>query len=292
MTDIIKILLEIKHFSQMLNERFENFKKCSTKFAQKSRLEIVEFHITEHCNLNCKSCVHFSPLAEEEYLPLDIFQSDIKRLKELTEGNINTINLFGGEPLLNRDVTEYLKIARDSFSKSTINLVTNGILLMEQDDFFWNTLKNYNITIAITEYPINIDYEKIFQKAEEQGVKTIFFASNKKNSQWHFPLDLDGKQNKYYNFAHCQEANQCTNIYHGKLFICPIASNIRHFNKFFDKNIPITKYDYIDIYKTKNIKNILRFISMPTPVCKYCNIKARTFDNQWEVSKKSITEWT
>lgn len=45
-----------------------------------------EVHITEHCNLNCKYCFHFSPLAKEEYLTLEEYERDLARLSELFGG--------------------------------------------------------------------------------------------------------------------------------------------------------------------------------------------------------------
>ena len=270
-----------------------NFTKTnSNRFTPKTTLDLVEFHIVEHCNLKCKSCVHFSPLAKEEFLDLKIFEKDIKQMAKLSKANINRINIFGGEPLLNPNVLQYLQIARKNFKNSQIALVTNAILLPKQNDNFWKTLNANNITISITKYPINLPYEEIFLIAKKNSVKIEFFSADKKNNQWHFPLDLEGKQSKIYNFSVCQEANKCTNIYKGKLYICPIASNIHHFANHFNKNIKLTENDYIDIYKTDDIEDILLFISKPSPFCKYCNIKARTFNNEWAISKKDISEWT
>jgi ABC-2 type transport system ATP-binding protein len=45
-----------------------------------------EIHLTEHCNLNCKGCFHFSCIAEEEYLTKEEFERDISRISELSKG--------------------------------------------------------------------------------------------------------------------------------------------------------------------------------------------------------------
>ena len=44
----------------------------------------LEVHLAEHCNLNCKGCSHFSPLAEKEFIeekipaaPDDIFPARV-----------------------------------------------------------------------------------------------------------------------------------------------------------------------------------------------------------------------
>ncbi|MBR6126376.1 radical SAM protein [bacterium] len=289
--EILHLISKLKNYIIKKHTKISQLKQKLRKFCPKKCVEFIEFHIVEHCNLNCKSCVHFSPLAKEEYLDIKTFKNDIKRLSEITIGKVKTINIFGGEPLLHKDLIQFLDIARYFFPNTKIRLVTNGILLSEQNEDFWGNCKKNKIVISITKYPIKLNWSLIEQKADNNGVKLEFFADDKKDSQWHFPLDLSGKQNRYTNFMDCQEANKCTNVYKGKLYICPIASNMRHFNKYFKMNIPITEKDYLDIYKIKNANEILKFCAKPSPICKYCNIKGRTFNNEWNISKKEITEW-
>ena len=57
-----------------------------------------EIHLNDHCNLNCKSCLHFVPLAKpDSHYPLDEFERDIKRLCSLFDGKFGWIHLLGGE---------------------------------------------------------------------------------------------------------------------------------------------------------------------------------------------------
>lgn len=44
--------------------------------------------IVDHCNLNCKCCGHFSPLAPKGFLDINTFERDLKRLHELLYGHI------------------------------------------------------------------------------------------------------------------------------------------------------------------------------------------------------------
>lgn len=55
-----------------------------------------ELHLAEHCNLNCKCCNNFSPLAKAEYLDLEVFRKDIRRMHELFGGEAEQITLMGG----------------------------------------------------------------------------------------------------------------------------------------------------------------------------------------------------
>ena len=81
-------------------------------------------------------------------------------------------------------------------------------------------------------------------------------------------------------------------IFRGKLYMCPVVSYVRYFNKFFNKNLPVEESDYLSLKNIKDIQEILDFISKPTPFCRFCNISARTYDNKWERSKLDIAEWT
>ena len=56
--------------------------------------------IVDHCNLNCKCCGHFSPLAPKGFLDINTFERDLKRLHELLYGHIHCFELMGGESLL------------------------------------------------------------------------------------------------------------------------------------------------------------------------------------------------
>jgi len=68
---------------------------------RKPELRYVELHLTDHCNLNCKGCGHYCPLAPPQYADLQQYHSDMRRLRQLFR-NVRTIRLMGGEPLLHR----------------------------------------------------------------------------------------------------------------------------------------------------------------------------------------------
>ncbi|MCQ2743360.1 MAG: 4Fe-4S cluster-binding domain-containing protein [bacterium] len=260
----------------------------------KKQIEMIELHVTDHCNLNCKSCMHFSPLACNEFVKLKDFKQDLKTLAFVGREAIKEIHILGGEPLLHPQLLKMLKLTRHYFPNSLIKLISNGILVAKQKDEFWRTLNRLDIELSITEYPLDINYKEINRLVQYYDVKYNFYAPSKENSQWHFPLDLDGSQDPEYSFANCSKGNNCTNvnIYKGKLFLCPITAYINYFNKYFNKNLEIASSDYLILKNIKNINEINEFISAPTPFCKYCDIDNRTFNNKWEVSKKDINEWT
>jgi len=232
-------------------------------------------------------------LAEEEFADIKVFEKDFARLSKLLNAKVDRIGLMGGEPLLHPQINDFLYIARKYFPKTELQLVTNGILLLKQTEVFWKACKDNSITIVNTKYPIRLDFEKIREVARKHDVKFKYYndAEEVIKTSNKMPLDLEGKQDVNTNFIKCSHSNDLCFLTEGKLFTCTVAPNIRHFNKFFNKNIPITNVDYIDIYKAQNEEEIMLLLSRPIPLCKYCYVNKRTSGHKWQISKKDIKEW-
>ncbi len=253
-----------------------------------------EVDLAGHCNLNCKYCDHFSPLAEEEYPEYELFERDIRRLSFLFEKRAKRIYLLGGEPLLNRRINLYIRCVRTAFPQTEIVIITNGILLNKMSQEFWEECRSSHIEIAMTKYPIS---GALYQKAEKicnkERVKWFYFGNPFVcKYSYHYPLDLEGKQDARSMYLHCANANECITLKKGKLYTCSVAPNIETFNHYFHQNLELCKEDGIDIYQAKNRQEILEFLSRPIPFCKYCKVHERTYGREWGISKKAIEEWT
>lgn len=265
---------------------------CKPDIPQK-HLERFSVHLVEHCNLNCKGCNNFSPLAEKKFANLESYENDIKRIAELTNKKLKRINLIGGEPLLHPNLIEFLRVSREHLPNTRLIILTNGILLPTLGEDFWNACNKYNIAIEVTKYPIKVDFDKIEEIAKRYDVEYGYFCNTgtvTKTSN-SYPIDVNGKQDMVSSFKSCECANNCIFLKDGRLYTCAIASNIEHFNKHFGYNVPLTEKDSIDIYKAKDEKQIMKFLAKPIPFCKYCNVKDRVYGIDWTVSKKEIKEW-
>ena len=70
-----------------------------------------EIHLNDECNLSCRGCFHFAPLVRGHApYPIDEFESDMRRISAIFKGRFGWVHLLGGEPLLNKDVAQYLDI--------------------------------------------------------------------------------------------------------------------------------------------------------------------------------------
>lgn len=265
-----------------------------TNMKVKKRIPILHLHLVDHCNLNCKGCDNFSPLAPETFADIHTFENDCKKMAQLSKGEVDEIQLLGGEPLLHPDIIQFLKIARRYFPNNKISIVTNGILLKRQSENFWENCRKFNIEIIVTKYPIKTDYKKIKEIAKNQRIKFSFYGNTEivEKTMQLIPLDVEGKQDPKDSFLRCGTANRCIAVDNGKLYTCTLIPYIKYFNNTFDKNLKVTENDYIDIYKATDLNEILHFISKPMPFCKYCNMKGVVDGIPFDISKKNITEWT
>lgn len=253
-------------------------------------------HLVDHCNLNCKSCSHFSCLARAgdfELRPSD-FRRDIRRLARITRGRVYVLELYGGEPLLHPNVTAFMKLARKYFPKSTIRLITNGILLPQQNATFWRAAHANKILISPTRYPIHVDWPYVADMARKYRVALDFFGGTGfcQRTLYHKPLDLNGMQNGALSYINCQHA-RCINLYRGRLYHCPVVAYIHYFNRQFNKNLRVCQSDWFDIYAKKiTPRDVFDFCARPVPFCRYCMSRMTTYGHPWEQTKKDISEWT
>jgi len=269
-------------------ERLKNL-RCTPR----TRLSF-EVDVVRHCNLNCKGCLRFSPLVKRaDFLDVFSYKKDIQRLSSVFGGDADHIYLLGGEPLLNPNIVEYLRITRDGFPECTLSILTNGTLIERMGENFWNACRINNVVIRLTQYPLGINYNAIFKKIQNSGieVESTFSLVETCEMFYCWPFDFSGQQNIEENFADCLAANSCTVLRNGKLYPCGIIANIDLFNDFFSSEMMPCEEDSIDIYSEKTKDDILKFLSKAVPFCRYCDVKGR-HDVKWEISRKDIHEWS
>ena len=253
-------------------------------------------HLVDHCNLNCKSCSHFSCLARagDYEITLRDFCRDLRRLHRVVRGRLEILELYGGEPLLHPNVLPFMKYARRIFPRTLIRFITNGILLPQQKPEFWKTAHRYKILISPTKYPIHIDWASVTETAKKYRAELDFFMGTGYclKTLYHKPLDLSGGQNPALSFLNCQHAG-CINLYKGRLYHCPVAAYIKYFNRQFGTNLPLSTSDSLDIHERGvGPTDVFEFCARPIPFCRYCASRATTYGHPWEPTKKDISEWT
>ena len=185
-----------------------------------------------------------------------------------------------------------MRLTRKYFPKTKLQLVTNGLLVLSQEQKFWDGMRENNIILRPTKYPINVEWDKINEVAKKNNVVVEYYNDTKiVKTSFKLPFVPTGVIDPNVSFLNCWIANYCMFLSNGKLYTCTEPANIKHFNKFFGTNIPESEEDGIDIYKAKNIQEILEFLAKPIPFCAYCNACKMKYNMEWKQSEKKIEEW-
>ena len=251
----------------------------------------IEVNISDHCNLNCQSCNHFSPIARPHFIDETLLYRDLKRIHTLFGDRINRIMLLGGEPLLNPNIVSIMNKTREIMKNIRIYIFTNGILFPQMGREFWETCKRNNIGIKVTRYPINVDYDYWFEHAKSIGVVMVDENPEPIKTTYRLPIREKGNLNAYYNYIRCYHANYCCVLREGRIYTCPISAWIDHLNAFYDKKFPETVENSISIYKVSDADTILRFLRQPVKMCEYCDVSKYEYNLPCHTSKKALTEW-
>jgi MoaA/NifB/PqqE/SkfB family radical SAM enzyme len=289
--NIVKIIPENSWlFKQMAIVGF----KITAKQKHKRRTSMkIDIPTVEHCNLSCKCCTAFSPLAKKYFLDVETYEKDMKKLAELTNGNLESVCFTGGEPLLHPSLTEMFDITRLYFKGTEISFMTNGVLLPKMSVKFWENCKKNTVCIFLSRYPIHLDIAGIKKTATSYGIKFDYVGGSNTpvKEMWKYPIDLHGKQKFKNSFYICNQVNSCLRIKNGVIYPCNTIACIEHFNSYFNIKLEVTKKDYININNIKSIDEIYDFLIEPKPFCKHCNRGGVIFGIKYGASKKEITEW-
>lgn len=246
----------------------------------------VEIHISEHCNLNCAGCSHYSPLAEHKFCDLIALEENLDKLSKIKK-KIGTIRLLGGEPLLNPDVVSVFGIVRSRFENAKIELVTNGVLLVADrlSSEFWDEAKRNDVVLALTIYPVPIDYSKAKVLCEKYGIRMEVYHNTHGNFLLYKlnPNKKRGRRNYYI----CRE-KECLQLVGNRIFSCPQSAYAGYLNRAFKSDFILEKKDSISIDNISYFK-FLRFRLFSRPFCKYCIFPRQ--EVAWKHSKCRPEEW-
>ena len=247
-------------------------------------IRYFETHIEDACNLKCRGCSHFSGLVKKAR-PKDIkdFEREFARLSEIE--NVHTIRLMGGEPLVNLNFMEYVRIAKRYFPNSHIVLVTNGLLL-ERLVPYKDELRELQIDVTMSDYHLDKQNRSLLREMP-------ISEAHDKGMLYNISLDLEGGQDESRAFAKCDlHQNRWYFLRDGRFYPCCIAGCIKDFWETFGLDFGFEQEELgIDIF-THTADEIEAFLDRPIKLCKHCDTEARGRSYApFGTSRGEISEW-
>jgi len=225
----------------------------------------IEYEIVEHCNLRCKNCNKFSYIKEHNCIDIDQIKKDFFLLSK--RFTLENFTILGGEPLLHPDLNNIILLAKKAFNNSAIKIITNGALFFKKNFIFLNLLSAKNITLEISKYELNIDYEKIKNICKKFNIN---FILTEKQYFKDF-VDKSGSCDPDKSFKRCRELVYCPSFFNGKLFQCGYSKS----SEFLTKTSRLSNFALdkgIDISSTD--EQIYKYLTAPVPTCKFCSVDA------------------
>lgn len=257
-------------------------------------IEHLDFILTDHCNLNCKGCSVFAPIAPKRFADPEASRADFTQLHKLVGENIQQIHLLGGEPLLHPQIEQFAIICRSVFHNARIDFTTNGLMTYDMPSSFWEVLRNNDVAIKYTRYPVNFDYDKMIEYVQDKGV-SVFSAGGEIKYFRRIPLNTKGTFNIHKSYLQCPYVD-CPQLRDGKLYRCPACAAANILNEklcadSYKSSFRVHAADYLNIHKVKSGKEVLEFLCNPIPFCQYCDMDHIDSRVPWEASNRDIKEW-
>jgi hypothetical protein len=241
-------------------------------------VQLFEFnvHITDHCNLNCAACCHFSDLSDEEFVSYESFSRDMERLRDLVE-NIYGITILGGEPLLAEEPEKYIYKTRELYPFAIIRLLTNGLLWKKISDRLVDSLKENNAVLGVSLYPpMFSQVDNMIASFKERGIRFLI------SPMYEFFRTFSLKP--VFNGAEAAKRCRsfCETLRNGRLGRCNKALYIDKLNKYYKKDIfPVDSG--IDLFdKNLTSQKLMKYLSKPLDVCSHCAEGYRMEYSPWK----------
>lgn len=256
----------------------------------------LDVDVVSHCNLNCASCYHFSPIARPRFLSRQSYERDLELLARVegADAYFRGIFLMGGEPLLHPELPELVLATRRHLPTAKLRITSNGLLLRSMGPEFWDALRGAGCKLILTPYPIGLDYEGLIALARSHGVEAGMAGGSAEGDAvsrfLRTPLDEEGLQDRTASFNSCPLGGCCLQLLDGKIFPCNRGALLGIVNERFGTEFTHDPDDYLELSALCSVEDIDRMRRRAHPMCRYC---ATSLDERiaWQRSTATREEW-
>lgn len=260
-------------------------------YRKRKELDYLEFHVADHCNLNCKNCSMFSGLVEGEvFADYEKTRAGLLKVKTFFD-HIKVFRILGGEPLLNDKLEDYISLVRSLYPYTDIRVITNGILVRSMKPSLIKSLRENQVSFIVTGYPalenIHDDVAEFLRKNEiKHVVGPTLYRFNK-------IYNKEGDSDPETAFCRCIWRGTCANIKENKIATCFVPFVLPYLIDHF--NLGQVRDDTIDLFEKGLTTEALldRLNNEPMDACRYCSQKR--LSAAWELmdknSKNCIEDW-
>lgn len=270
-----ELLVELEGIFRKKGEYQNPLRKKYYYVGDRIRVESLELHVTEHCNLKCRGCDAMSPYNETTFLSVDEARRSVDFLARHVKADI--FKLMGGEPTLHPRLVELLKIVKASGISEVLRLTTNGLLLHRMPDAFWESLDR----LTVSNYSSCPMREKHVALVEKKAKEFDVVLNLKWIDQFNHVLlaePLEDRERIEHNYKDCWIRHRSLVVRNGTFFKCTRAAYMDDFRA--KLGIPVREGDEASYTIADGIPldcrgfpaHLLDYLNSPDPLasCRYC----------------------
>ena len=231
----------------------------------KPKIDEMGIQIVDHCNLNCKGCLHFCHKGQKPYFYApERYECDLRQLTSLV--TLGGIRIYGGAPLLHTELSRIIAISHDIVPDAELRLFTNGLLLCSMPETLTTVLRKHNVMIVWSVYPV-FDDEAFTTTCKFLQTMGLVYQAERTDA-FYACMRQEGDIEPEYAFARCNGRN-CHVMQDGKISLCPAPMVAKIMMKFgFNNDI---SDGLLDIYDTALTgEQVAEFLRSPHSVCRFC----------------------
>ena len=114
----------------------------------KRRINYLRLSVTDRCNLRCRYCLPESGVQKIPHEDILSYEEILVILKAAASLGMDKVRLTGGEPLVRRGLTDFIRKITGIDGLSDIRLTTNGVVLAEMvDELVKNGVRRVNVSL-------------------------------------------------------------------------------------------------------------------------------------------------
>lgn len=141
----------------------------------------------------------------------------------------NNVRVMGGEPLLHPDIVEIIRMTRNDWPDSSVELLTNGLMIAKMQEPFFSVIRENGVNVLISHHFDDPEFNRIF----DAGVNLLKFHGIEPHvlqCNWFwaksYRLNEVGQAVPFRSipekaWQNCFVKGYCTTLLDNKLYCCP-----------------------------------------------------------------------
>ena len=249
----------------------------------------IEYNLVDHCNLACRECSHLSPYLRAHALPLTTFIRDVNRLAEVYR--VRRFRFVGGEPLLNREICDFVRAVRDSGVTEEIEVVSNGTLLGAISEELLQAIDSLALSLYPRSQPEAALLERTRERCDQAGVKLRIDQIDRfRKMQPSAPIEDPRLVADVFRSCLIAHSWGCQTFYDGQFYLCsrPIYTD-SYRSRMSEPEFGLRAKDGIALHEPKLLERLRCYLESQEPLvsCKLCLGTVGKYEAHSQLSAKA-----